>query len=246
MVNSLHIENAVWANIMEFLADPDEVLKEIQTTLAQSGNGIEQLQTDSVVLRRSLGNLEEQKDTAVGLHIRKVIDEQTLISQLNAITAQKTELEAQIERVESELAKLDNQKHQCQTTQELLSRLNEILSEELTFEAKREIVDALVDYIRVETHAEGNKKTAELRVFFRFKPSEANSASKTRYVSKTPTETGKDVRAVSCWAEAKVTHRTATKEHTNEVQEAETGERTEAETLGEVMAGRPAPARRRR
>lgn len=197
-VSSQIIEQAVWKDIEIFLRNPQQVLDEIQLKLSESSNGTAPLKKEMARFQRSLDGIEAEKDRVLGLYRKGIIDEETVASQLQVVETNKANLRVQVGHIEAELKKLVDQQHQCQTTQELLERLNGILDGELTFEVKREVVDALVEGIRVDTYGDGNKKSATVTVSYRFEKPEADSGSMTL------TETGEDVRAGICLAGAKV------------------------------------------
>lgn len=194
MVSSQIVEEAVWADIEAFLRNPVEVLNEIQARLAEGSNGGEKMRRDYLGFQRRVEGLQGEKSKLLGAFRKGIIDDETLESALKEIEKDRAALEVHLENLQAEMAKLENQHQQCQTTQQLLHRLNGILDGELTFEVKREIVEALVEWIRVETHGEGTKKTATIQVFYRFENPDANRRPITL------TETGNDVRAAFCSA----------------------------------------------
>ncbi len=198
MVSSEKVEKVVWADIEAFLRNPGAVLNEMQARLAEGDSGADQLRHDHLKFQRAVNGLGGEKAKLLSAFRKGIINETELESEMKAIAKDRIDLESQLVHLQAELAKLEHQHQQCQTTQQLLRRLNHILDGELTFEVKREIVEALVDWIRVDTHGEGTKKTATIQVFYRFENPEAHRAPFTL------TETGGDVRAASCLAGAKV------------------------------------------
>lgn len=192
MISGVIVEEAVWADIECFLREPGAVLEEIQSRLAEGDRGTEKLEKEYSRYESALKSNESEKVRMIDAYAKAIIDEPSLIASLQRIQQGKTQIEAQMGHIELELAKVANQQQQCETTWQLMQRLNHILNGELTYEVKREIVDALVDWIRVDTHGEGKDKRATVQVHYRFE----NPGSKAKPL--TPTETGMDVRAGIC------------------------------------------------
>ena len=195
MVSAQLVEEAVWSDIEVFLRNPSDVLEEIQKTLAEQGDGAQQLQDDLRAIENRLTEVQRQKDKMFDLFRQNMIGDEDLVAQLKIVDDGKEGLDRQKEHLQKELAKLANQQKNCHTAQQILWRLNTALSGELTFEVKQEIIEALVDRIVVDTSIDGKKKTPKVSVYYRFEQ------PTTHRVCSTLTVTGEDVRADICWAE---------------------------------------------
>ena len=66
-----------------------------------------------------------------------------------------------------------------QEAQDVLQTLRERLKEEFTWEEKREIVEALVLEVRVDTIGEGKQKTSQITVTYAFDSSMINGCAAT-------------------------------------------------------------------
>jgi len=159
MVSAQLVEEAVWSDIEVFLCNPLDVLEEIQKTLAEQGDGAQQFQDDLRTIENRLTQVQRQKDKMFDLFRRKIIDDKALVAQLKIVGDGKEGLDRQKEHLQKELAKLANQQKNCHTTQQILWRLNTVLSGELTFDVKQEIIDSLVDRIVVDTVMDGKRKS---------------------------------------------------------------------------------------
>ena len=194
MVNAQVVEAAVWADIEVFLRNPGRVLGEIKAQTLSQINGVGQIKKDLLLVADRIGRASEQRERMLTLYRTGVIEQDELASQIEAVRNNRSALERQKAHLEEQLAKVANQQHQFETIQHLLLRYSLSLNEGLTFEVKRQIVEALVDIIRVETVMEGKKKRPVVKVFYRFeKPTEW-------FDLQNLTETGGDVRADSCSA----------------------------------------------
>lgn len=165
---SAEIEEVVWADIEGFLRNPGAVLE----TLAQNQNGLEQnkadLNREMELIANRLAASDGERDRVLTLYRRGTIGSDLLDRQMADIEKERRELAGALERARQELGGLDTATSAADSADSLLRELNERLSQPLTFELKREIVETLVEGLVVETIEEDGRKQAVVHVTYKF------------------------------------------------------------------------------
>jgi len=184
------IEEIVWRDIETFLRNPGDVLEELQARREAQSADAGRLRDDLAKLRQAEKEKAKERDAVVTLFRKGRIKESALNTQLDAIEREETALRFRIETLERQVQTAVEQGAQLNRIEVLLAEINSRLDQPLTWECKREIVELLVESIRVETVEDGDKKAARVVVTYRF--DEPCSTPQT-----TPTEIGTGVRADS-------------------------------------------------
>ena len=93
----------------------------------------------------------------------------SLDAQLDQIQQEAEELQQQIERLQEHLHSASSIEATLSSTEKMLQRLRNRLEEPLTWEVKRQLVEALIERILVHTvETEQGKKEARITVTYRF------------------------------------------------------------------------------
>src|SRR5260370_7505633 len=124
---------------------------------------VEQLQEEIAHLQQSLQVKKGEKDTVITLFRRGRIDEPTLDRQLDQIQQEEASLQKQIEHVQELLQNVHNVEAGILSAEKMLHTLRQRLEEPLTWELKRQLIEALVERIYVET-VESNKLKKKTRI----------------------------------------------------------------------------------
>ena len=96
-----------------------------------------------------------------------------------ALRAEMAELARQLEGVDTEAAQLD-------TAAGILQKLEVRLREPLRWELRRELIESLVEQVRVDTHQRGVHREASITVTYRFSSCSDNRSLRSRIASGSP------------------------------------------------------------
>jgi len=189
---SADLEDIIWSDIAEFLRNPGDVLGELREILnerrQQPENVKRKLESAQALLREKQG----EKDRMLALFRRGRIDETTLDRQLDDITREEEGVAKQVEMLTQEIRSAQASVNQFESLEPLLSELRCRLEEPLSWELKRQLVEALVESITVETHGEGRDRYANVVVVYCFEQPQMDNRA-----IFLPTDSRTDVRADS-------------------------------------------------
>ena len=167
-VNGEFLERAVWGDIEDFLSHPQAVIERIQRRLAVE-------RSDGKRTKERLGRLENElaaktteRDRILGLFRKALITEVDLERQLTQIGREEATIRANMEDVSHKLHRAADVGGQLQSAESLLNDLRNRLATGVGWEVKRQLVDALVGEIRIDTTQDGGDKRASIVVTYRF------------------------------------------------------------------------------
>jgi site-specific DNA recombinase len=156
------IELVIWADIERFLRDPGDILASLDAK-ADAEAQAAVVAAESVTLARRLETLEEERQRAIGLVVRGVLDEKSLDPELDRIAAERAEIERRLTGVAQSEPDLPPEE-----TLDLLAEVRRRLDEGLSIEQRQKIVRLLASIVvQTETHADG-RKSAKALVTYRF------------------------------------------------------------------------------
>ncbi len=173
-VNAITLETAIWEDIATFLHNPGAVIEQLGQQMQLQEGETGRLHAELARHQQALQALDAEKDSVITLFRRGRIDEVALDRQLDQIQLDEASIRKDIEDVQEQLRLLQEKEEGLRDANELLGRLSRLLEQPLTWEIKRELVEALVEEIRVDTveHGKGRKE-AHVTVTYRFGPSTA-------------------------------------------------------------------------
>ena len=128
----------------------------------------------------ALSHKEEEKERVLDLYRRGRITIADLERQLEKIAQEEADLKARLTSLDTTLRGQAAIATRLQEAQDVLQTLRQRLKEEFTWEEKREIVEALVLEVRVETIGEGKEKTSQITVTYAFDGGMLNGCATTR------------------------------------------------------------------
>ncbi len=173
-VNAITLETAVWKDIETFLRNPEDVLEQLVQQMHIQEGEIKLLYEKLASHQQALQVLATEKDSVITLFRRDRIDEFALDRQLDHIQREEETIRKDFEDVQERLLCLREKEDSLREANELLQRLSQQLELPLTWQIKRELVEALVEAICVDTiEDDKGKKEAEVTVTYRFGPSTA-------------------------------------------------------------------------
>lgn len=174
MVNAIALETAVWKDIETFLRNPGDVLEQLAQQMQIQEGETERLYDELARHQQTLQALYTEKDSVITLFRRGRIDEFALDRQLDQIQQEEANVRKDLEDVQERLRCLQEKEDGLRSANELLRHLSQQLGESLTWEVKRELVEALVEVIRIDTIEDSKrKKEAKVTVTYRIGPSTA-------------------------------------------------------------------------
>jgi site-specific DNA recombinase len=167
-VNGEFLEQAVWNDIESFLRNPGVVIDKLQQRLASERGNSKRSQEHLRKLEGSLESKAAERDRIIGLCRKGVITENDLEQQLTQIRQEENNLRANIDDVSAKMRGVADGAAQLQSAEALLNKLRGQLDAEVSWEVKRQLIEALVGGIRIETFEEDGKRCASVVVTYRF------------------------------------------------------------------------------
>jgi site-specific DNA recombinase len=171
MING-DIEEVIWQDIEGFLRDPHEVLRQLSQRLQDQEGQAERLQEELAGLQRAMLGKGTEQERVISLYRRGRIDDAALDQQLDEIQREEKAIKEQIAMLQEQLRGADVAEVRLRSAEDLLRELNQRLDEPLTWELKRQLVEMLVDSVRVATVEQDGKKEAVVTATYRFASTE--------------------------------------------------------------------------
>jgi site-specific DNA recombinase len=154
--------------VESFLRNPGVVIEQLQQRLAAERGNSKRSQDHLERLKGTLAKMETERDKILGLYRKGLITEKDLERQVTQIGLEEAGLRANVEDVSAKLQGLTDGSAQLQSAQALLEKLRGRLDAGLSWEVKRQLIEALVGGIRIDTCEEGGKRCASIVVTYRF------------------------------------------------------------------------------
>jgi site-specific DNA recombinase len=167
-INGTFVEQAVWADVENFLRNPSTVIKQLQERLAAERNDGRRQQGRLDRLESTLASKTAERDRILRLFRKGRISNADLERQMGEIEREEDGLRTQIGDLTSGLRGVADVAAQIQSTKALLENLYDRLDQGLSWEIKRQLVEALVGAIRIDTDEEDGKRGASIGVTYRF------------------------------------------------------------------------------
>jgi len=191
-MNAAKIETLVWEEIERFLRNPGEIIEQLRGVLENQLADTESLEKRVSRLTSDLNGKEDEWESLLRLYRRGQMSEASLDLQMKEVNDEESSLKAEFQRIQSELLKAQNSNESLLSVENILFKLRLNLDAELSWDVKKEIVDALVEGIRVETVETEKGKKPFVKVKYRFE--KPDSVAENAQVS-----TGIHVPADNCW-----------------------------------------------
>ena len=167
-VNGDFLERVVWDDIETFLHNPGAVVEQLQERLAAERNNSKRSQERLGRLENLLSAKTTERDRMLALFRKGRITEADLDRQMDQTDREEAGLRANIEDVSARLRGVADGAGQLQSAQTFLERLRGRLDEGASWEVKRQLIEALVGSIRIDTGEENGKRCASIAVTYRF------------------------------------------------------------------------------
>ncbi|MBM3286755.1 MAG: recombinase family protein [Candidatus Eisenbacteria bacterium] len=163
-----NIEDLVWRDVEGFLRNPGAVLKQLADQIEGTVGESASMKIDADQMKQALRDKDNERDRVLGLYRRGRIDEPTLDRQLDEIAVEREALIDEINRLDRATESAMTTEARLRSTADLLRELNHRLDQPLTWELKRQIVEVLVEAVRVDTIEEDGKRDTRATVTYRF------------------------------------------------------------------------------
>lgn len=154
------LERSIWNEIENFLRHPGAVIDQLRQRLDAE-------RSDSKRNRERLGRLEDdlaakgvERDRLLNALPKGRINDEDLDRQMDQMEREEAGIRANIEDLSAGLRGLADATAQLQSTQALLEKLRDRLEQGIPSEVKRQLVEALVGNIRINTVEENGKRCA--------------------------------------------------------------------------------------
>ncbi len=165
---SADLEELVWADIDAWARNPGPIVQELQARVAERNDEAASLRGEIAVLERALAHTQQERDAVLTLYRKGRIDGTSLDRQLDAVAAEEATLTADLERIRARMQASDETSRVVVEAEHLLRELGTRLDGPLSWETRRDVVEALVAGIVVETVEQNGKRHAVAHVTYRF------------------------------------------------------------------------------
>ncbi|MCK4412547.1 MAG: hypothetical protein KAY32_03280 [Candidatus Eisenbacteria sp.] len=162
------IEAVVWSDVEEFLRDPGEVLRTLSEQCEDMDSRRSEANQEVELIEGQLADKDQERTRILTLYRKGTIEEALLEQQMAAIETERTDLSEALEGARQRLDGLTAATTDLDATETLLAELNGRLDAPLTFKLKRELVEALVEGIVIETIESDGRKESVVQVTYRF------------------------------------------------------------------------------
>jgi len=166
IVKAEPIENAVWKEIEKLLLTPNDVLMKLGELDAEGGRQHAVLEAEKLTLERVIADKDGERARVMDIYRRGFINTDEVEAQLAAINQETKAVKVRLSEIERELANAETLKQRFTTIEDRLADIRAILDNGLTYEVKRQIVELLVDKVKVTTVGEGRDRRIEAEIVF--------------------------------------------------------------------------------
>jgi hypothetical protein len=167
------LEQAVWEQVEGMLRKPQLVLARLKKRLAQEQKDLAGQRLQLIRLRQALAEKGEERDWVLGLYRKGHIAENAVERQMQQIAQEEDTLRGALGELSARLAGMGTEAAQLAAARTALEALGARLEEPLSWEARRQLLESLVEQVRVNTCEQGRERVAMVSVTYRFSTSPA-------------------------------------------------------------------------
>lgn len=147
---SWQYEELIWSDIDAWLENPGPILEELAAQLNTDADDAGNIEADIERRRRQLAGQEKERERLLTAYRKGIIDDTDLERELAAMRRERAVLEEEIEALKRAQQRREERRAGLVTAAALLEELKARRREGLTFEVKRQVVEALVKEIVVQ------------------------------------------------------------------------------------------------
>lgn len=170
LVRADWIEDLVWDYIKTSVKNPGEVLEELRTAMESELADVPKIAEHRKELERILRQKENENDRMLDAYRHEVMDMETLKEHMKRSKAEIEPVQAEYMKLMGEESNRATTVESIATTEELLQTFRDGIDLPLDWEGRREMVEAFVSGIIVETTGTGRKKKSNISVTYTFAP----------------------------------------------------------------------------
>jgi hypothetical protein len=119
-------------------------------------------------VQEALGKQEEERARVLGLYRKGRIGEEAVERQMQEMAEEEVALRAEMAELARQLEGVDTATAQLDAAAGVLEKLEARLREPLSWELRRELIESLVEQVRVDTRQHGDHREASITVTYRF------------------------------------------------------------------------------
>lgn len=161
------VENLVWADIEGFIRDPGPVIMQLEAQLKSELAQDRPVERELAELEAELTKKRADRQRVINLYRRGLIDDGEVEKELTGLEREVSLLNDRRSRLLAQVYTLQEFKTQSTTARLLLEQLRDQLAD-ITWEGKRDLVQALVESISVATLVEAGKRAPQVTIRYRF------------------------------------------------------------------------------
>jgi len=167
------LEEAVWEEIEGMLRRPERVLARLKRRLAREQKDLAGQRVQMVRLRQALAEKGAERDRVLNLYRKSRITEDAVERQMEQIGQEEDTLRGELSELSVRLEGKGTEAAQLTAARTALETLAARLEEPLSWELRRQLVESLVEGVRVNTRGEAEERIAVITVMYRFSASPA-------------------------------------------------------------------------
>ena len=160
-LNQSWIEDTVWESCLEFIRNPQLVVKSIKGEVSKS----EEIEKEIALIHVRMGENATAKQRLIELYKNGLISLDDVSGEFEKVGKEKQSLQAELENLESQQRR-DDLLRQVDSANDLLVLLKEkVDTPDVPFETKMAVVQIMVDKIVVDSP---DDKSATVTIYFKF------------------------------------------------------------------------------
>lgn len=150
-VAAVALEETIWQDIRGFLENPGPILEQLAAQMATRQSAAAHLEQERLSVALALSHKDAERADILTLYRQRRITSADLERQFALIAEETASLKARLATLDSTLQAQEAITAQLSDAEHLLARLRERLTDDMPWEDKRAIVEALVLGIRVQS-----------------------------------------------------------------------------------------------
>lgn len=161
------VEDLVWADIEGFIRDPGPVIMQLEAQLTSERDQDRPVERELAELEAELTKKRADRQRVINLYRRGLIDDAEVEKELTGLEREVALLNDRRSQLLAQVYTRQEFKTQSTTARLLLEQLRDQLAD-ITWEGKRDLVQALVESISVATLVEADKRVPQVTIRYRF------------------------------------------------------------------------------
>jgi hypothetical protein len=151
----------------KFLRNPVVVIEQLQQRIAAERKDAKPTRDRLMKLEDTLEEKTEERDRILGLFRKGRIKEDALNVQMDQIDREEAALKVRIDDLATQLRGTEAGAARLGSASAVLAKLRARLDEPISWERKRQLIETLVEGVRVDTFHENGKRCAAVTVTYR-------------------------------------------------------------------------------